>query len=63
LICEGNFGRLFEVTRDGQIVWEYVNPYFAPPAGRPDGPAQNSVFRAYRYSPAQIAAARGPASA
>jgi hypothetical protein len=59
LICEGNFGRLFEVTRDGQVVWEYVNPYFAPPAGQPDGPAQNSVFRAYRYTPEQIARARG----
>ncbi len=28
LICEGDFGRLFEVTRDGELVWEYVNPYF-----------------------------------
>src|ERR1043166_3827995 len=28
LINEGWFGRLFEVTRDGSVVWEYVNPYF-----------------------------------
>lgn len=63
LICEGNFGRLFEVTPDGRLVWEYVNPYFAPPAGQPDAPPQNSVFRAYRYSPDHIARARarGPA--
>ena len=59
LICEGNFGRLFEVTPEGLVVWEYVNPYFAPPAGQPGAPAQNSVFRAYRYSHEQIALARG----
>ena len=27
LINEAFFGRFFEVTRDGEIVWEYVNPY------------------------------------
>jgi len=26
LICECDFGRLVEVTRDGRIVWEFVNP-------------------------------------
>ena len=26
-IDEGQSGRLFQVTRDGDIVWEYVNPY------------------------------------
>ncbi|HLW47207.1 MAG TPA: aryl-sulfate sulfotransferase [bacterium] len=61
LICEGNFGRLFEVTPDGQVVWEYVNPYFAKPAGQPDAAEQNSVFRAYRYSPERIALARSTA--
>ncbi len=29
LICEGDYGRLFQVTADGDIVWEYVNPNFA----------------------------------
>jgi len=29
LICEGMTGRLFQVTPAGDIVWEYVNPYFA----------------------------------
>jgi hypothetical protein len=62
LICEGNFGRLFEVTPGAQVVWEYVNPYFATPAGQPDAPAQNSVFRAFRYSAEQIAAARDTAA-
>ena len=61
LICEGNFGRLFEVTPEGFVVWEYVNPYFAAPAGKPDAAPQNSVFRAYRYGPDAIARARAPA--
>jgi hypothetical protein len=26
-IDEGQSGRLFQVTREGEIVWEYVNPY------------------------------------
>jgi Arylsulfotransferase (ASST) len=26
LVNEGSFGRFFEVTQDGEIVWEYVNP-------------------------------------
>lgn len=28
LITESSFGRFFEVTNEGEIVWEYVNPYF-----------------------------------
>jgi hypothetical protein len=50
LICEGAFGRIFEVMPDGTLVWEYVNPFF-------DGPS-NRVFRAYRYSPQEIERAR-----
>ena len=42
LITEGPSGRIFEVTTDGDIVWEYVHPEFV-------GPRQaNSVYRAYR---------------
>jgi len=26
LICEGDAGRIFEVTRKGEIVWEWINP-------------------------------------
>jgi hypothetical protein len=26
-ICEGARGRFFEVTKEGKIVWEYLNPY------------------------------------
>ncbi len=28
LIDEGQDGRIFQVTRDGKIVWEYVSPYY-----------------------------------
>jgi len=47
LICEGVFGRLFEVTQEGETVWEYVSPYFGE---SPQGPS-NGIFRAYRYPP------------
>ena len=34
LICEGMHGRVFQVTPEGDIVWEYVNPHFAEPVGK-----------------------------
>jgi hypothetical protein len=43
LITEGADGRLLEVTTEGEIVWEYVSPYFGTNA-----PATNRVYRAYR---------------
>jgi len=46
LITEGAGGRLFEVTTDGTIVWEYMNPSFV--AGR------NAVYRGYRLPYAWI---------
>lgn len=54
LITEGNYGRLFEVTPQREIVWEYVNPYFGRQQITSDpSPAvqgeQNAVFRAFRY--------------
>jgi hypothetical protein len=58
LICEGSFGRLFEVTRESDVVWEYVNPYFGSPANIPGSPEVNNVFRAFRYSEEEIARAR-----
>ena len=54
LICEADFGRLFEVTAEGELVWEYVNPYFGE---GPNG-LNNRIFRAYRYSPEAIAKAK-----
>ena len=46
LICEGLNGRIFEVTTEGEIVWEFVSPWFGN--HHPSGPS-NAVFRAYRY--------------
>jgi len=59
LICEGDFGRLFEVTAGGEIVWEYINPYFG---GHPTA-QNNRIFRAYRYSAEEIARARATGGA
>jgi hypothetical protein len=56
LICEGVYGRLFEVNAEGEVVWEYVSPYFFDEPGRPG--LNNSVFRALRYTQDEIAAAR-----
>jgi len=56
LICEGCDGRIFEVTPDGLVVWEYVNPHFSMAEGRPG--LNNWVFRAFRYSADEIARAR-----
>lgn len=50
LISEGFFGRLFEVTSEGDTVWEYVNPYFAGPLNR--------VARVFRYTAEEIARAQ-----
>jgi len=40
LITEGAGGRIFEVTSDRRIVWEFMNPLFVN--------ARNAVYRAYR---------------
>jgi len=68
LIDEGWFGRFFEVTSEGETVWEYFNPYFGasvgqfgPLAGLTVGgkrPQISRVFRAYRYTEAEIAIAQ-----
>ncbi len=58
LICEGEHGRLIEVTDAGEVVWEWVNPIAADVAV-PQGevPQQgtavraNALFRATRISP------------
>ena len=45
MITEGSNGRIFEATRDLEVVWEYISPYMyywdAPHAG-------NILYRAYR---------------
>lgn len=44
LIDEGRNGRFFEVTHDGEIVWEYINPYFDSSPLLKD----NRVYRIWR---------------
>jgi hypothetical protein len=56
LIDEGMNGRFFQVTPKGEIVWEYVSPYFARSgiAGMrptPDGPQEVVTNWVYRAQP------------
>lgn len=52
LITEGPDGRLFELDKEGAIVWEYVYPVFG--GGNGKGRPTNSVYRAYRVPYAWI---------
>jgi outer membrane protein assembly factor BamB len=47
LVTEGASGRLFEVTAEHEVVWEYVSPWTLPSGFGPT-PA---VFRSYRLAP------------
>lgn len=47
LVCEGAPGRLFEITKEGEVVWEWVNPITQTVRGNPS----TAIFRAYRYGP------------
>jgi hypothetical protein len=58
LVCEGASGRLFEVTRRGEVVWEWISPFVvrgrAQPAviaGGGGTPSSSAIFRAHRYAP------------
>ena len=62
LIAEAATGRIFEVTPEGETVWEYINPVTnnGPIADNQEVPSffeaapwrkANGIFRAYRYSP------------
>lgn len=55
LICEGNSGRVFEITADGRKVWEYLAP---DDAGQKAFRGENALFRAARYAPNDPAVAR-----
>jgi outer membrane protein assembly factor BamB len=48
LVCEGRTGRLFEITRRGEMVWEWTSPFSIMSA---QGQNQSWVFRALRYGP------------
>ncbi|MAF50168.1 MAG: aryl-sulfate sulfotransferase [Rhodospirillales bacterium] len=51
LICEGLWGRFFEVTEAGELVWEFINPITIRRETGPTVGDVSSVFRAYRYAP------------
>lgn len=57
-ITESATGRLFEVNPEGEVVWEYILPWFAEypdAAARKTGPGRlNSVFQTWRYSADQL---------
>ena len=53
LVCAMTEGHFFEVTAEGELVWEYINPVTRDGALKvlPDSlPMSNAVFRAYRYT-------------
>jgi hypothetical protein len=56
LITEGAGSRVFEVTTDGKIVWEFMNPVSA--SGR-----RNTIYRAYRVPYGWIPQLPQPAAA
>jgi hypothetical protein len=47
LTCEATKGRIFEIARNGEMLWEYISPdfYETPRFGR-----TNMISHAYRYS-------------
>lgn len=47
-IVEGWPGRLFEVTEQKEIVWEWLSPWTPEPPTSPPGPL-NLIYRAYKY--------------
>ena len=51
LITEGMFGRMFQVTQEGEVVWEYINPHFYTDV---ENLVVNRVFRATHYMPGEI---------
>ncbi|MGD9157669.1 MAG: aryl-sulfate sulfotransferase [Desulfobacteraceae bacterium] len=56
MVCSGNHGHFFEVTKEGEVVWEYINPVTGDGAkswfdGVGGFGSSNMVFRAHRYGP------------
>ena len=51
LVTEGMFGRMFQVTSEGDVVWEYINPHFHEDS---ENAVVNRVFRAPHYLPEEI---------
>ena len=51
LICEGEFGRFFQVTPKGEIVWEYVSPFYDKRPAAECSPGRAGSNQTYRAQP------------
>jgi hypothetical protein len=51
LACEGAMGRFFEVTTMGEIVWEYIVPFYNHRDTLSPYGLSNCTFRCHRYGP------------
>jgi len=52
LVCSGARGHFFEVTPDGEVVWEFVSPFFYRySTASIDLGDSIAVFRCYRFGP------------
>ena len=52
LICRGVEGNFFEVDKDGNLLWKYINPVGnIGPVSQGVVPAQSNVFKIRRYAP------------
>ena len=51
LVCEGRRGRVFEVTRAGAVVWDWLNPHGGeiPPSEQAGKAPPKALFRATRF--------------
>jgi len=47
VICDSWTGRIFEVTHDRELVWEYISPFI----GQQVGMDTTMMWRAHRYAP------------
>jgi len=50
LVCESDAGRIFEVTREGEVVWDYWSPFMG------QGPENQGrhIYRATRYTEEEV---------
>jgi len=51
-VCEGRRGRVFEVTRAGEVVWDWLNPHGGeiPPSEQAGKAPPKALFRATRIA-------------
>ena len=60
-VCDGANGRFFQITKNNEIVWEYINPFVTSPR------YQGAVYKAHHYRPgfcpqfSGLKPAKGPA--